>query len=58
MVLSMVGTVASIFDLRKRHIFVVLGKLYQVIRTRKKIHCNIADKCGWEREVVLEIVSA
>ena len=54
----MVGTVASVSDLRERHNFIVLEKLYQVIRTRRRSRCNIADKNIWEREVVFEILIA
>ena len=58
MVLSKVGTVVSISDLRKRHIFVVFEKLYQMVRTRKTIRCNITDKNAWEGEIVFEILIA
>ena len=54
----MVGTVASVSDLRERHSFIVLKKLYQVIRTRRRSRCNIEDKNIWEREVVFEILIA
>ena len=54
----MVGTVASVSDLRERHSFIVLEKLYQVIRTRRKNCCNIADKNIWEREIVFEFLIA
>ena len=54
----MVGTVASVSDLRERHSFIVLEKLYQVVRTRRKSRCNIEDKNIWEREVVFEILIA
>ena len=54
----MIGTVASVSDLRERHSFIVLEKLYQVIRTRRRSRCNIADKNIWEREVVFEILIA
>ena len=54
----MLGTVASVSDLRKWHRFIVLEKLYQMIRTRKRSRCNIADKNIWNREVVFEIFIA
>ena len=54
----MLGTVASVSDLRERHSFIVLEKLYQVVRTRRKSRCNIADKKIWKREVVFEIFIA
>ena len=53
----MLGTVASVSDLRKWHSFIVLENLYQVIRTRRS-RCNIADKSICEREVVSEIFIA
>ena len=52
----MVGTVASVSYLRKWHSFIVLEKLYQVIRTRRRSRWNIADKNIWEGEVVFEIL--
>ena len=54
----MLGRVASVSDLRKRHSFIVLEKLYQMIRTRSRSRCNIADKNIWKREVVFEIFIA
>ena len=56
LVLSMVGIVASIFDLPKRHNSVVVEKLYQMVRTGMTSHCNIADKNVSERKVVFEIL--
>ena len=56
--LFMVGTVISVSDLRKWHSFIVLEKLYQVIRTRRRSRCNIADENIWKREVVFEIFIA
>ena len=58
MIFSAGGTVVGISDLRERHSFTVLEKLYQVVRTRRKNRCNIADKNMWEREVVFEIFIA
>ena len=54
----MAVTVTSVSDLRERHSFIVLEKLYQVIRTRRRSRCNIEDKNIWEREVVFEILTA
>ena len=54
----MVGTVAGVSDLRERHSFIALEKLYQVIRTRRRTRCNIAEKNIREREVVFEILIA
>ena len=54
----MLGTVASVFDLRKWYRFIVLEKLYQMIRTRRKSRWNIADKNIWKREVVFQILIA
>ena len=54
----MVSAVISISDPLKRHSFVVLDKLYQVVRTRKMSLCNIADKNVWEREVIFETLIA
>ena len=54
----MVGTVASVSDLREWHSFIVPENLYQVIRTRRRSCCNIEDKNIWEREVVFEILIA
>ena len=54
----MLGTVVSVSDLQKWHRFIVLEKLYQVVRTRRKSRCNIADKKIWKREVVFEIFIA
>ena len=54
----MLGTVASVSDLRKWHRFIVLEKLYQMIRTRRRSRRNIADKNIWKREVVFEIFIA
>ena len=55
---SVVGTVVSISDLRERHSFIVLEKLYQVVKTRRRSRCNITDKNIWERKVVFEILIA
>ena len=54
----MVGTVASVSDLRERHSFIALEKLYEVIRTVRKSRCNIEDKNIWKREVVFEVLTA
>ena len=54
----MVVTVVNISDLRERHSFIVLEKLYQVVRTKRRSRCNISDKNIWEREVVYEILIA
>ena len=54
----MLGTVASVSDLQKWHRFIVLEKLYQMIRTRRRSRCNIADKNIWNRGVVFEIFIA
>ena len=52
----MVGLVANISDLRKRCSFIVLEKLNQAIRTRRRNRCNVADENIWEGEVVFEIL--
>ena len=50
--------IVNVFDLPKRHSFVVFEKLYQVVRTGKMSRCNIADRNISEREVVFAIFIA